>query len=1279
MDNLSKNKTLLLLSLLCALLVGYSFFEWSSYKNIPTEKQSLTLAKESVAKASSSFQQFVFDFTNQSTSYTKRVKTEIEKGGNQTSISNLNLKDYQFWGTIIYRNGERWFWDGFVPETYPGDLLSQNESLHVSIDSDNNVTYLYSIIPFFIKQDTSIVRYDVFNRIKISQENILSIGNNLEVNPKDLFTVSDQYPVIFSFGEVNQKDALTSEIISTASTDSLGLIYAVDSSFYQYKQKFLEDVGIWRALFLACFLLLFGFLIVSFSKKMSGWSSLFIQLVAFTSIWLLIKMLYPLLDIQHVNFPLLTNLILVDYIVNSIFSLIVSLLVSSFLIKRKDVERISNAILLSFLVTILFGFLIYKFLLTTTDVITNSSISVMDLELLPSVTTLIFYFCSSISFLSLLIISITICWFILKNSLNTFWLILCALTAGFTSFALLGKLTFAADPSQNWVLVISVLFFFISMVFALFLVKKSHSFLHASKLRLLIFLSYLTVCFVYIAYANGTTERQDKRMLEAAKSYSIDEENEMQTITVNLLKELSQELSNYSINTFNDSFLDQYIQEYIKPEWLRYTISVQVINEDGDRFSDYTTSLSPPQWSTAFRIQELEIPYEDEQIRRENIRPILRSRPINIINSNYSAFIRGWIPIFENPDSDIRTGWILCSVYEELPQLNRPLRTVIFSGDNPTFGETLTSSEYHDGFFIRGSIQGTPLEIPGPLTLSETTLNKVKSDSIVTTSFKYNKEEIKELLVRKGENTIVRIATKKIGLNQHVFSFLRLFFILVILGICIMTMLSGNKNWQIFGYSRRFKDRLIDRFILASIICLLTLVGTSYYVLNAQNSEDVYELLFNKLDNLSSNLESDLANVVTDPAELQRVTSILDVDAAIYKNGLLTNSTTTQIYTQHLLPTSVPWEVFNQIMNNKSIQELSFVELDNQEMVIGYKPWMDENNQVAGIAAIPTFLKAPKFYERLLSTTSLLLAFYTLIFGLLMIGVGFISSQLTSPLESISDALKRISDGDLNVTLPVKSEDEIGTLTKAYNRMAKRLKTVQKELAENEREAAWKEMAQQIAHEIKNPLTPMKLNLQHLERQMDSEEKDMSEIKPKVAKITSSMIEQIDALSKIASDFSKFSKPIEQEFVLLDLNSLIESVAEMYNSDTNFTLVTELIEKPLPIFGAKDELRRVFVNLIKNATEALQENGKIILTTFTDSTYTNAFVTITDNGEGISFEDQEKIFVPNFSTKSSGTGLGLAITKKIIEEHHGEITFISTLGQGTSFTIRIPLSTETAK
>ncbi|MBO6523386.1 MAG: HAMP domain-containing protein [Balneolaceae bacterium] len=1277
MSILKKNRTSILFGLLCLLALGYSLFEWLNFQNAPQDNEVVSLAEESVASASENFKQFVFQFTNNSTDFTNKLKTAIENNENAELYFDQAHQTYSFWGSVIFKEGKKIAWDGFVPDSLPYPSYNNDESLHISIDTENNVTFLFSLIPFFVEQQDTVVRYDVYNRVKISQVNILSIGKNLELSPERLFTNPDKYPVVFDFNEFTQPDALASSVISTVSSDSLGEIYTLHAGYEQYKAYHLETAGIFRALFLACFLILIGTLAFSFSKELDGWTGIFVQLAAFTCIWLLIKTLYPLINIQAFNIPLLANLYLVNYLVNSIYTLLICFSITSFLItKKKSKISVSPAgfVIIGIIVSASAGAIFFDFLSNTTSVIINSNIKVMDLELLPSLSTLIFYLCSSISFISLFILFIAISWFTLKSTAKYSWYYVLGLILGVATFAIISKVSFAQESNLNWIVVITTLFVFLTIVFSVYVTRKKPVFIKSSKLRSLIFVSYLAVCFVYIAYASGNTARQDLRMLEAAETFSLDEKNQIQNITVDLLLALSSELSNTPQSAFDDAFFDQFIEDFLKPDWLRYSISVQIIDSEGDRFTDYTTSLSPPQWSTAFRIAELEIPFEDEQIRRENLRPVLRRRPINTINASYSSFIRGWIPIFESSESDNRIGWILCSVYEELPQLDRPLRTVISSQQSGNWGETLLSSEYENGVAIRSMLTGIPLEIPEPSILSEQIRTIVYRDSIYTSSFSYGGGEIKELFVKKSEENIVRVASRRISVAQHTFSFLRLFFVLIILGIIVMFLFSWNPNWQIFGSSRRFKDRLIDRFILASLVCLLALVGASYFVLNQQNNEDVEDQLFNRLENLVSNLESESSSAATDPSELQRITSILDVDASLYTEAVLMNSTTSQIFTQHLLPTTIPWEVYTRILNNESNRELSIVELDNQQMMIGYQPWFDQNNQIAGIASIPTFLKAPKFYERLLSTTSYLIAFYTVIFGLLMMVVGFISSQLTSPLEEISNALKKISDGDLDIKLPVNSEDEIGTLTKAYNLMTKRLKTVQKELAETEREAAWKEMAQQIAHEIKNPLTPMKLNLQHLERQLEGTEKDLTSLKPKVAKIASNMIEQIDSLNKIASDFSKFAKPIEHEFTRIDLNDLAHSVADMYKADESFILLTDFSKKELPVLGAKEELRRVLVNLIKNAKEALDDQGKISISTFSDAKNSHAFVTVTDNGEGISLEDQDKIFVPNFSTKSSGTGLGLAITKKIIEEHDGEISFISTSGQGTSFTVRIPLS-----
>lgn len=1277
METIKKYLTSILFALLCSVVVCYAFFEWNVLRDTPEQDDINELATSSVTLAQQNFQAYLNDFTRNSEGLAEDIRTSIEQGVSSDITLKNALSNYEFWGFIVFKQGERWLWNGFVPSEYSGELLEQSEAAYVSIGSDNNVVYLFSIIPFFVRTGDQVQRYDLYARVKLRQDNIIALGNNQEVNPEDLFTTESQYPVHFSFSELPEDGIIASIPLSTSNSDSIATAYTIESDFDLYKQTLNEKNNLVRALFFALFLIFGGFLIISFTQDLGGWAGLFIQVAAFTMIWLIIKSIYPLIEIEGSQYRMLQQIPLVQYVVNAILAVLICFSMTQFMVQTRRFRLFSDPLRLlitSFFIGISSGIIFYRFLFTTQRVIYTSSVRVMDLELIPDPETLVLYLASSVFFISILIVFGTLYWFILNTTKKQFWTVTIGLVSGFLTFSLIASSILPDHDTHSWILLITGLLFSVLLVFAVFQLRKNPNYSYTSKLRLLLFFSYISVCFIYIAFTKGDMMRQQDRMLNTAKSFSVDEENEIEEITIDLLQTLSFELQNESISLSNTVF-DQNVEKLIQPEWLRYTISVQLISPEGAIIGDYTTSLSPPQWSTAYRIGQLKIPYEDEQIRRSNLRPIIRNQPFNAstINANYSAFRRGWIPLYESAESNTQTGWILCSVYKELPQLDRPLRTMISMNEASSWQQTLTATEYVNRAPIRSTITGIPLKIPEPSLLPPSLENIVEIDSIYRTTTAYGSESVNELYIKNGVNSIIRVASKEFSFSQHLFSFLRFFFILVILGLLILLAVSWKQDWHIFGYARRFKDRLIDRFILASLVCLIALVGASYFVLNSQNNDDVQERLFDRLGNLVSNLENEFTNELYAASELQRITSILDVDAALYEDGVLVNSTTSQIFTQNVLPTTVPWDVYKKLMNSESSQELIVVALDGEEMMIGFEPWLNADNQIAGIAAIPTFLKAPKFYERLLTTTSFLLGFYTLIFGVLMLAVGFISSQLTSPLEALRDGLKKISDGNLETTLPVYSEDEIGTLTRAYNMMGKRLLKLQKELAETEREAAWKEMARQVAHEIKNPLTPMKLNLQHLERQIQTTGEKLGEVNPKITKIASSMIEQIDSLNKIASDFSKFAKPLEQDFFPFDLNEVVLSVAELYEQDDSFTLVKETTDRPLNVMGVKEEVRRVLVNLIKNAIEALGEKGTITLTTFTDPQLSNAFVEVTDNGDGITSEDQDRIFVPNFSTKSSGTGLGLAISRKIIEEHDGEITFISTKGQGTSFTIRIPL------
>ncbi len=1276
MSSSSFNTTTWLFALLSIIAIGYGFFEWMNvHDDLVDDKEVQELAEKAVDRAANNFQQYIFNYTSEATSFAEQVQVQIESGATKESLIENVIPEYSFWGVLITRDSTKWLWNDFAPINPDTNSLQSSNAIYVSIGRENNVSFLYSIIPFFVEDSLEVTRYDVHTRVKLSQENVLNLGNNLELAPASLFSQRNGFPVSFNLNVVTNKEVLARSVLSTASADSLGEIIAEADGIEEYILQEKDTISNWRTTFLVLIFLVMGVLLFNLSNNISPkWSILF-ELISTIILWLLVQALSSMAEIEHSSFSILSNTALLNYFINAAFSLLVCFSLSRYLLtsmKRKNSFSKALVIALSFFSTFVLALYFSFFMESTSSVLAGSIINVMDLALFPSGFTLLFYISSCLFFISIAALSLITFRFFLFHYEKRALTPTISFLAGLTSFLIIANAIVYSSPDETWIVIITALFFALIFTLSFFWNRKRLVLQTTSKLRLTFFISYLITCFVYIAFTSGSTFRQNERMKQAAQPFLQEEANEVESITIQLLGNLNESLTASSL-TQNDASLEQLVEDYIRPAWLRYTISVQLIDSIGTLISDYTTSLSPPQWSTDFRIQDLQIPFEDEQIRRANLRPVLRYRPINTINANYSDFIRGWIPIFENAESEVITGWILCSVYEEIPQLEKPLRAVISSKQDDSWQETFSVTEYENGSLLRKSITGIPLDISGPTSLSDGILARMEVDSIYTSSFISGSDEIKELYIKKGSDNIVRVATTRMDINRHIFSFLRLFMIVVLSAVLLLFMFSLINNWQILGNLRRFKDRLIDRLIVASLVCLIALVGASYYVLTIQNEQEVRTQLFDRLENLSSSLEQDFSDVEISPEELQRIASVLDVDASLFVDGTLANSTSPQIFSQHLLSKSIPWEVYNKITSERSNQELQVVSFDDQQMMIGYMPWLDEADAVVGIAAVPTFLKAPRFYDRLLSTVSYLIGFYVLIFGLLMIVVGYITAQLTSPLEEIREALKDLSEGDFDARLPVKSKDEIGTLTRAYNEMTHRLKKALDELAQTEREAAWKEMAQQIAHEIKNPLTPMKLNLQHLERQIELAKKDGPDQDQRVSKIASSMIEQIDALNKIASDFSTFAKPIQQGFKKLDINALIQSVGEMYELDKHFSLEINLAKQPLFVHGAKEELRRVFVNLIKNASEAVSSNGRVSIRTELNARKRKVQISVSDNGEGISTEDQKNIFMPNFSTKTSGTGLGLAITKKIIEEHEGEIDFKSEADKGTMFVITLPL------
>jgi two-component system nitrogen regulation sensor histidine kinase NtrY len=298
------------------------------------------------------------------------------------------------------------------------------------------------------------------------------------------------------------------------------------------------------------------------------------------------------------------------------------------------------------------------------------------------------------------------------------------------------------------------------------------------------------------------------------------------------------------------------------------------------------------------------------------------------------------------------------------------------------------------------------------------------------------------------------------------------------------------------------------------------------------------------------------------------------------------------------------------------------------------------------------------------------------IYALVFVGIGilavFLANQITSPLTFIQESIRKTKLGQKNQPIQWSRHDEIGSLIREYNKMIAALEESAIKLARSERESAWREMAKQVAHEIKNPLTPLKLGVQLLEKSW--KEKDPN-FESKFERFNKSFIEQIDSLSTIASEFSNFAKMPDTKLERLSLLPIISKAKDVFiDNEQVEILILNHAKGELSIQGDQGQLLLIFNNLLKNSIEASRDNQKSLIKITITNDKRQVNIEVEDNGKGIDELLRTKIFVPNFTTKSSGTGLGLAFVKQAVENAGGSVSFKSFMNVGTTFYLTFPLS-----
>jgi signal transduction histidine kinase len=554
------------------------------------------------------------------------------------------------------------------------------------------------------------------------------------------------------------------------------------------------------------------------------------------------------------------------------------------------------------------------------------------------------------------------------------------------------------------------------------------------------------------------------------------------------------------------------------------------------------------------------------------------------------------------------------------------------------------------------------------------------------------KADFDELWYKANRNKIIVIAKKQDSAIESITLFSYLFcaflFLVALLQFFVFIMrlfedsATLNSFWQI-----SIRTQIHSTVIFISILSFLIIgVATISFFIARYNRNNV-----DKLSRTANIMVNEMQKRIVDYGTFDDVIKIYDsvnnynlqklvnevadihsADINVYDlQGNLRVSSEAEVYKKGILSEKMHPEAFYHLNRLREVQFVQEENMSSLRYLSIYAAVRDDKGKVYAYLNVPYFLSQIDLNQEIsnfLVTIINLNAFIFLIAGVIAL---FITNRITQSFSVIGEKMRAITLGKTNEEIIWNRNDEIGELVKQYNKMVHQLEKSADALARSEREGAWREMARQVAHEIKNPLTPMKLSIQYLQKAVSSGNGNIKELTQSVA---ATLVEQIDHLSKIAADFSRFANIGNKNVEHLDLHTVLASLVDLYKTNPKVNLVWNRASQPLMMQVDKTHMNRLFTNLIVNAIDACEgvEKCKIEINEAID--HGKVTIEVKDNGEGIPGETRAKIFVPNFTTKSSGTGLGLAMSKSIVETANGQIWFETEEGKGTSFFVQLPLS-----
>ena len=528
--------------------------------------------------------------------------------------------------------------------------------------------------------------------------------------------------------------------------------------------------------------------------------------------------------------------------------------------------------------------------------------------------------------------------------------------------------------------------------------------------------------------------------------------------------------------------------------------------------------------------------------------------------------------------------------------------------------------------------------------------DELKSNSKIFLKYVYN-GRFAAYSVTRFESLVKPIA---------LFSYLFTCIILIFLLISFLSRYSDQLklNWPlILSQFQSLNSRIQSALILVILLSFIFIAAvTSSFIISFINSKN-NQFITEKLETLSNDLSNKLSSADTSDEAM--------IIAANYTDELEEiHNTDIRIFDfNEMEPDSkfFPFAYFKKANNIKSYSEKeqnsgfrTYFPIRHLNKTLGYLELKISSDSVQGF----------NIYDFLGSIFNV----YVFLFLVASVFAILIAKSITKPLALLNQKLSALRLGKRNELVDWERDDEMGTLINNYNKMVQQLESSVELLAKTERDSAWREMAKQVAHEIKNPLTPMKMYIQHLEKAIKQQPERATEISKK---ISATLLEQVENLTQIADSFSNFAELPQSSNEKLELNKVVELVHNLFRKRDDMDIrLSEPID-PVHVYADKNQLIRILNNLVKNAIESIPKDRKGIIHLELYTKDDKAIIKVEDNGSGIDPAMAQKIFQPKFTTKDSGSGLGLAIAMNMIESMNGRLYFKSEVDKGTTFFIEL--------